>query len=137
MTNAEARFSKSLRPRKPEGSLGRTAQDVHLDSHTAPELCVMHIYSQSLYTATFRDQKLCEEGGGPGLSFPMPFIPLFLKSHTVPVEVKHHETKPKKNTVTAELLSCVKVEVAVLCLPSLKTVSVDVSNIEPTTTTPV
>ena len=29
---------KSLRPRKPEGSLGRTAQDVHLDSHTAPEL---------------------------------------------------------------------------------------------------
>ena len=40
MTNAEARFSKSLRPRKPEGSLGRTAQDVHLDSHTAPELCL-------------------------------------------------------------------------------------------------
>ena len=36
MTNAEARFNKSLRPRKPEGSLGRTAQDVHLDSHTAP-----------------------------------------------------------------------------------------------------
>ena len=39
MTNAEARCNKSLRPRKPEGSLGRTAQDVHLDSHTAPELC--------------------------------------------------------------------------------------------------
>ena len=38
LTNAEARFSKSLRPRKPEGSLGRTAQDGHLDSHTAPEL---------------------------------------------------------------------------------------------------
>ena len=38
MTNAEVRFIKSLRPRKPEGSLGRTAQDVHLDSHTAPEL---------------------------------------------------------------------------------------------------
>ena len=38
ITNAEARFNKSLRPRKPEGSLGRTAQDVHLDSHTAPEL---------------------------------------------------------------------------------------------------
>ena len=38
MANAEARFNKSLRPRKPEGSLGRTAQDVHLDSHTAPEL---------------------------------------------------------------------------------------------------
>ena len=39
MTNAEARFSKSLRPQKPEGSLERTAQDGHLDSHTAPELC--------------------------------------------------------------------------------------------------
>ena len=39
MINAEARFNNSLRPRKPEGSLGRTAQDVHLDSHTAPELC--------------------------------------------------------------------------------------------------
>ena len=37
MTNAEAQCNKSLRPRKPEGSLGRTAQDVHLDSHTAPE----------------------------------------------------------------------------------------------------
>ena len=42
MTNAEARFNKSLRPRKPEGSLGRTAQDVHLDSHTAPELCRLY-----------------------------------------------------------------------------------------------
>ena len=38
MTNAEARFSNSVRPWKPEGSLGRTAQDGHLDSHTAPEL---------------------------------------------------------------------------------------------------
>ena len=41
MTNAEARFNKSLCPRKPEGSLGRTAQDVHLDSHTAPELWLL------------------------------------------------------------------------------------------------
>ena len=37
MTTAEARFNNFLRPRKPEGSLGR-AQDVHLDSNTAPEL---------------------------------------------------------------------------------------------------
>ena len=42
MTNAEAWFNNSLRPRKPEGSLGRTAQDGHLDSHTAPELCTQH-----------------------------------------------------------------------------------------------
>ena len=48
MTNAEARFNKSLRPRKPEGSLGRTAQDVHLDSHTAPELCSLSL-SLSLF----------------------------------------------------------------------------------------
>ena len=51
VTNAEARFNKSLRPQKPEGSLGRTAQDVHLDSHTAPELCRnsrvnLHCYTQ-------------------------------------------------------------------------------------------
>ena len=39
MTNAEAWFSIALRSRKPRGSLGRTAQDVHLDFHTAPELC--------------------------------------------------------------------------------------------------
>ena len=38
VTSAEARFNNSLLPRKPEGSLGRTAQDGHLDSHTAPEL---------------------------------------------------------------------------------------------------
>ena len=40
MTNAEAQFNNSLRLRKPAGSLERTAQDGHLDSHTAPELCV-------------------------------------------------------------------------------------------------
>ena len=30
--------SINLHPRKPEGSLGRTSQDVHLNSHTTPEL---------------------------------------------------------------------------------------------------
>ena len=43
-TTAEARFNIALRPRKPEGSLGRTAQDGHLDSHTAPELCFAHCF---------------------------------------------------------------------------------------------
>ena len=38
VTNAKAQFNNSLRPRKLEGSLGRTAQGGHLDSHTAPEL---------------------------------------------------------------------------------------------------
>ena len=52
MTNAEARFNKSLRPRKPEGSLGRTAQDVHFDSHTAPELR-SHVYVGALALGCF------------------------------------------------------------------------------------
>ena len=47
MTNAEAQFNNSLRPRKPEGSLGRTVQDVHLDSHTAPELWLSSICKSS------------------------------------------------------------------------------------------
>ena len=38
-TNAEAWFNIALRLQKPEGSLGRTAQDGHFDSHTAPEPC--------------------------------------------------------------------------------------------------
>ena len=37
-TNAEAWFNIASRPKKSEGSLGRTAQDGHLDSHTASEL---------------------------------------------------------------------------------------------------
>ena len=52
MTNAEAWFNISLRPRKPEGSLGRTAQDVHLDSHTAPELCLIRDGLNFLYRQT-------------------------------------------------------------------------------------
>ena len=55
MTSAEARFNKSLRPRKPEGSLGRTAQDVHLDSHTAPELWILDwLIDDRLYSAILR-----------------------------------------------------------------------------------
>ena len=44
-TNAEAWFNIALRPRKSEGSLGRTAQDGHLDSHTAPELLKKSCYT--------------------------------------------------------------------------------------------
>ena len=47
--NAEAWFNIALRPRKPEGSLGRTAQDGHLDFHTAPELWTM-LAQQNLLT---------------------------------------------------------------------------------------
>ena len=54
MTNAEARFNNSLRPWKPEGSLGRTAQGGHLDSHTAPELSDV-IQTESGYILTRLD----------------------------------------------------------------------------------
>ena len=53
MTNAEAWFNNSFHPRKPEGSLGRTARDGHLDSHTAPELCVVVDEVGSFYIALF------------------------------------------------------------------------------------
>ena len=42
----------ALRPRKPEGSLGRTAQDGHLDSHTAPELCVKTVFLKKVMYPT-------------------------------------------------------------------------------------
>ena len=64
MTNAEARFNKTLRPRKPEGSLGRTALEVHLNSHTA-----LNYECSSFLSFMFIVQELCESRGGrPGLS---------------------------------------------------------------------
>ena len=47
----------ALRPRKPEGSLGRTAQDGHLDSHTAPELWLFKLLYQWLYRTLQTPQK--------------------------------------------------------------------------------
>ena len=54
-TNAEAWFSIALRPWKPEGSLGWTAQDSHLDSHTAPELWKPHmsVFRSVMYQHVF------------------------------------------------------------------------------------
>ena len=69
MTNAEARFNNSLRPRKPEGSLWRTAQDVHLDSHTAPELCfkiTIPFYIKQIHTETGEGVGAFETGEGVG-----------------------------------------------------------------------
>ena len=40
MTNECAWFNVALRPHKPLGSLGRGAQDGHLNFHTAPELLI-------------------------------------------------------------------------------------------------
>ena len=74
VTNAEAWFNIALRPRKPEGSLGRTAQDGHLDSHTAPELFTLPSISDTfkyflivrrdwcLMLTAGTNSKLCEHG---------------------------------------------------------------------------
>ena len=67
MTNAEARFSNSLRPRKPEGSLGRTAQDGHLDSHTAPELCEK-THTHNLTPAVWFIKAVSDTAGDPDTS---------------------------------------------------------------------
>ena len=38
-----------------------------------------------------RVQEPCEQGGGPGLSFPIPLFPPSLISRTVSEDVKHHD----------------------------------------------
>ena len=88
MTNAEARFNKSLRPRKPEGSLGRTAQDVHFDSHTAPELCGDSVaigISISIYIYIYTLP--------PPHNTPPPLQPVPTIGLRVSVDVKHHVYK--------------------------------------------
>ena len=59
MTNAEAWFNTALRPWKPEGSLGRAAQDGHLDSHTAPELSDLKRTSYIVYTQFISWKRRC------------------------------------------------------------------------------
>ena len=66
MTNAEAQFNKSLRPRKPEGSLERTAQDVHLDSHTALELWSVCPIKNGLKLASGLEASRCAKIIRPG-----------------------------------------------------------------------
>ena len=57
MTIACVWFNAALRPQKPQGSLGRGAQDGHLDFHTAPELDIRlqarhgHVYITILNSA--------------------------------------------------------------------------------------
>ena len=68
MFNAEAWFNNFLRPRKPEGSLGRTAQDGH--DHPQPWTCPLQIsqalalarrgYSWNWCIGTGTNKELCE-----------------------------------------------------------------------------
>ena len=85
MTKAEARFNKYLRPRKPEGSLGRTAQDVHLDSHTAPELCVR----------TLRFERL--------LLFPLPLLRKFQTSEEKQFDLALGTVRPRSRNSSSSL----------------------------------
>ena len=82
MTNAEAWFSNSLRPRKPEGSLGRTAQDDHLHSHTAPELFCPKLLANKLSTP---------EPSEDLPSYPQPVVGVWLPSLWTLAWVAHGE----------------------------------------------
>ena len=53
VTNACVWFSVALRPQKPYGSLGRGAQDGHLDFHTAPELSATKLTVQCCYASSW------------------------------------------------------------------------------------
>ena len=85
-------FNNSLRPRKPEGSLGRTAQDVHLDSHTAaPELwwCLLWricIASLILKQNVGLSVSVAHDGNEyeSALSFFLLFLIYFLQSMHIP-----------------------------------------------------
>ena len=114
-TNAEVWFNISLRPWKPEGSLGRTAQDGHLDSHTAPELCGTAPELLKVLKYCLCGRKLCESRGSrPGL--PVPNSPYGLCGRKATL------------LLNSELRSCVNGEVSALGSRSLIVlmVSVDV-----------
>ena len=80
-TSALAWFNIALRPRKPEGSLGRTAQDGHLHSHTAPELCGW--YGDSVAIGIIISLF-------PHFHTPLPPFSPSLMSLMVSVDVKYH-----------------------------------------------
>ena len=95
MTNAEARFNKSLRPRKPEGSLGRTAQDVHIDSHTAPELCLQYMFSRLVFKTFSSPNSSC-------------IFPMVCRSSSQPVslfsrKLEHHHSAPPLETLATTI----------------------------------
>ena len=90
MTNAEARFNKSLRPRKPEGSLGRTAQDVHLDSHTAPELCAILCSFSYLYQSEHTSNKSGRCGKCNNVSSLLKSEPLRLRAEEFKIEARRY-----------------------------------------------
>ena len=123
MTNAEARCNKSLRPRKPEGSLGRTAQDVHLDSHTAPELCTetgqalsFTVPHRAAPASRWQAASDCREGGpgrGGGDSGPVTRASL----HSSPATVHSIRTAPlllTKELCTFHMLRPKHLDIAVL-----------------------
>ena len=62
-TNAEAWFNIALRRRKPEGSLGRTAQDGHLDSHDWHSSCDWLEVKDWLEVRSWRNSRRIEEAG--------------------------------------------------------------------------
>ena len=124
MTSAEARFNQSLRPRKPEGSLGRTAQDVYLDSHTAPELCLdwfqrnltsgaITSYSKHTLSSSFASPWIltshqqhrfisgrCQVGENQKIRNKIESRILFSNPPLIALSVKNKQTKQKRNKHT-------------------------------------
>ena len=76
------------RPRKPEGSLERTAQEVHLDSHTAPELLVDWLMIAYIALSIFRS---LEQTHCPCMWFYMPEW-LAISRFEYPPKLMPHET---------------------------------------------
>ena len=98
--------NKSLRPRIPEGSLGRTAQDVHLDSHTAPELWVVGGGDGRFYIALFSGLEQTHCSLIPcDCEWMTSFLYRLLNIHRSVVYLQRFEYPPKCGVLTAFWIS--------------------------------
>ena len=106
-------FNITLRPRKPEGSLGRTAQDGHLDSHTAPELWLSKLCGLRLSTESQRNKvEVCvhfasQRWGGKGnnrrglpFQYCMGYIPVVLFGFVFSATRVNNNKNKKQNKTT-------------------------------------
>ena len=108
MTNAEAWFSIALRPWKPEGLLGWTAQDGDLDSHTAPELCkwiqpsILNLY----FPAKSPYMSLLQESLGMSPFMSLPHLGRALTCPSLTLEEPLHVSPSPGTALTCPFLTC-------------------------------
>ena len=114
VTNAEARFNIAWRPRKPEGSLGRTAQDAATSTFTqllnygAPRNTILCIFTETKWQ-TFR--------GIPGFystSGAVAYTAVIFWAHLVAVKCEVFTT-----TSTREIQLCARPATQLTCSPLL------------------